>query len=291
MERQERESETAAALEAAYNPRVAVPDAETYLAAYTAQAEAARQRLPGRLDIAYGAAPGERLDIFAPEGAADAPIQVFIHGGYWRALDKSDFSHLAEPLVAAGACAVMVGYDLCPKVTLDVIVREIRGAIRWVYENAASFGGDPARLFVSGHSAGAHLAVMAMAHDWPAEGLPGDIIKGVFAVSGVYALEPVTRISVNAEIGLDLDCALRNSPTLHPPGPVAPLAISVGGDEPREWIAQSEDLYAACRARGVDCSFTRVPGVHHFTILDELARSDSALFRALADQMGLGGRR
>lgn len=275
------------ALERALNPRVAVPDAETYLAAYAARAAEARARLPGRLDIAYGAAPGERLDVFAPEGAADAPIQVFIHGGYWRALDKSDFSHLAAPLVAAGACAVMVGYDLCPTVTLDTIVREVRAAVRWAYENAASFGGDASRLFVSGHSAGAHLAAMAMAHDWAAEGLPGDVIKGVFAVSGVYALEPVTRISVNAEIGLDLDCARRNSPTLHPPGPVAPLVIAVGADEPAGWIAQSEDFYAACRARGVACRFMRVPGVHHFTIVDRLADGESALFRALADQMGL----
>ncbi len=287
----EKETETPAALEAAYNPRVAVPDAETYLAAYAARAEDARARLDGRLDIAYGDASGERLDIFAPPDAEGAPIQVFIHGGYWRALDKSDFSHLAEPLVDAGACAVMVGYDLCPAVTLDTVVREVRNAIRWVYENAASFGGDASRLFVSGHSAGAHLAVMAMARDWAAEGLPGDVIKGVFAVSGVYELLPVTRISVNAEIGLDADCALRNSPTLHPPGPVAPLAISVGGDEPREWIAQSEDLYAACRKRGVACDFTRVPGVHHFSIVDELARGESALFRALADQMGLDARR
>lgn len=275
------------ALERALNPRVAVPDAETHLAAYAARAAAARARLSGRLDIAYGEAPGERLDVFAPEDASRASIQVFIHGGYWRALDKSDFSHLAEPLVAAGAVAVLVNYDLCPAVRLDAIVREVRNAIRWVYENAASFGGDPARLFVSGHSAGAHLAAMAMAHDWAAEGLPGDAIKGVFAVSGVYELAPVTRISVNAEIGLDLDCALRNSPTLRPPGPVAPLVIAVGGDEPAGWIAQSEDFYAACRKRGVDCRFMRVPGVHHFTILDRLADGESALFRALADQMGL----
>ncbi|MFQ5959471.1 MAG: alpha/beta hydrolase, partial [Alphaproteobacteria bacterium] len=275
-----------AEIEAELNPRVAVPDAERYLAEYAARSEAARARLAGTLDVAYGDAPAQTLDVFPAAGEAP-PIHVFIHGGYWRALDKSDHSFLAAPLVSAGATVVVLNYSLCPAVTLDDIVGEVRAGLAWIWRHAAEFGGGAARIFVSGHSAGAQLAAMAMAHDWTAEGLPADLIKGVAGVSGVYELAPVMRISVNEEIRLDREMALRNSPTLRPPRPLAPVLVAVGADEPPGFIKQSRDFLAACRVCGVACDYMAVRGEHHFSILYALADATTPLHRAVLAQMGL----
>ncbi len=277
---------SAAEIEAELNPRVAVPDAERYLAEYAARSRAVRERLAGTLDIAYGDAPSQTLDVFPAAGAAP-PIHVFLHGGYWRALDKSDHSFLAAPLVAAGATAVLLNYSLCPAVTLDDIVREVRAGLAWIWRHAAELGGDAARIHLSGHSAGAQLAVMALAHDWGAAGLPGDMIKGVAGISGVYDLGPVMRISVNQEIRLDRETALRNSPTLHPPGPVAALLVAVGADEPAGFVEQSCDFLAACRGNGVACDYMAVAGEHHFSILYAFADPATPLHRAVLAQMGL----
>ena len=139
-------------LEAHLNPRLAVPDFADHLARYETMSAAARQRLEGKLDLPYGASPLERLDVF-PAATAGAPLHIFIHGGYWRALDKSQHSLVAEPLVAAGICTVLINYDLCPAVTLDRIVEQCGEAIAWTFRNAREFGADPARLTLSGHSA------------------------------------------------------------------------------------------------------------------------------------------
>ncbi len=275
-------------LEAQYNPRVAVADFERYLDDFAALSRAARGRLEGTLDVAYGGSALQTLDVFPAAGAAP-PINLFIHGGYWRGLDKSDHSYLALPLVAAGATAVVLNYDLCPSVSVDDIVGQVRTAVAWVWRHGRELGGDPERLYLSGHSAGGHLAVMAMAHDWAgAEGLPADLIKGVTAVSGVYDLAPVLDISVNQEIGLTPEMARRNSPLLAPPRPTCPLLLAIGERETPAWIAQSVDFHAACRAGGVDCALLRVPGEHHFSIALALADPATPLFQALLAQMELG---
>jgi arylformamidase len=274
-------------VEAQLNPRVAVRDAEQHLAEFAARSRAARQRLDGRLDIAYGDSRLQTLDAF-PARAGKPPLHVFIHGGYWRALDKSDHSFVAEPLVAGGASTVILNYDLCPSVTVDHVVRQVRRGLAWIYHNAAEVGGDRDRLFVSGHSAGAQLAVMALNRDWlDSEGLPADTIKGVVAISGVYELAPVMRVSVNEEIRLTEEMAERNSPTLHPPDPLAPILVAVGGDEPPGWIRQSVDFFAVCRKHGVVCDYMQVPGAHHFSILYALADPASSLCRAVLRQMSL----
>lgn len=282
------DSTDAESLEADYNPRVAVPDFERYLDDFAARGRAARGRLDGTLDVAYGDSGLQTLDVFPAAGGAP-PINLFIHGGYWRALDKGDHSYLAEPLVAAGVTSVLLNYDLCPAVGLDDVVGQVRAGIAWVYRHGRELGGDPERLYLSGHSAGAHLAVMAMAHDWAkAEGLPANLVKGVTAVSGVYDLAPVLGVSVNQEIGLTPEVARRNSPTLAPPPPVCPLLLAIGGDETPGWIAQSVDFQAACRARGTEAELLRVPGEHHFSIALALADPATALFQAMLGQMGIG---
>jgi arylformamidase len=262
------ESLSDAEIEADFNPRAAVANFEALLDEYVARSAAARERLRSRLDIAYGQSPLQTLDVF-PADAPGAPLNVFIHGGYWRALDKGDMSFVAEPLVTAGATVVSLNYDLCPAVSLDDVVAQVRAAIAWVYRNAEELGGDRERLYVSGHSAG------------------GDLIRGVAAVSGVYELAPVLRVSVNEEIGLTAEVARRNSPTLAPPAPVAPLLIAYGEHETPGWIQQSIDFHAICAERGVDCTLLKVPDVDHFSVSFALADPASPLCQAIVAQMGL----
>ncbi|MDJ0944016.1 MAG: alpha/beta hydrolase [Kiloniellales bacterium] len=274
-------------LERHLNPRVAAPGFEAHLADYAARSAVSRAKLEAVLDLPFGKSPLERLDVF-PAASAGAPVQVFVHGGYWRALDKSDHSFAAEALVAAGATVVAINYDLCPAVTLDRIVAQTRAAVAWTYRNIAAYGGDPERIFLSGHSAGAHLAVMALLEDWPGQhGLPPEPIKGVTAISGVYDLAPVLRISVNDDVRLTAEMAARNSPTLHPPRRALPLLLAVGAEEPAGWIQQTLDFRRAFEASAGPASFLEVPDRNHFSVLYDLADPETALCRAVLQQMGL----
>jgi arylformamidase len=273
--------------EAQMNPRVAVPEAEAYLADFAQRSAEARARLEGRLDIAYGDTPLQALDVFAAAGGGGAPLHIFIHGGYWRALDKNANSFVAEGLVDAGATAVLLNYDLCPAVTLDDIVGQVRAAIAWIHGHAGDLGGDPNRIFISGHSAGAQLAMMALGHDWEADGLPSDLIKGAVGVSGVYDLLPVLKISVNDDVRLSEDMAARNSPTRHPPATSAPLVVAVGQQETPAFVAQSKDFHQTCVNAGLDSRYLECPGDDHFSVLYTLANPISSLCGLVLRQMSL----
>jgi len=155
------------ALDAEYNNREKVKESADWLSRYAVASAEARAALDCRLEVAYGAHPGERLDVFPARGGA-APVHVFIHGGYWHRLDKSDSSFIARAFQPAGAAVVVINYALIPTVDMDELVRQCRASIVWVHRNAASFGGDPHRIFVSGHSAGGHLVAMLMSTDWSA---------------------------------------------------------------------------------------------------------------------------
>lgn len=285
-----------AALDAQYDLRKAFPHATEYIETWDRESLRVRESLPCRLDVAYGGAPGETLDIFpaAPAAAANsaapggAPVHVFIHGGYWRALDKQGFSFVAEPLVAAGSAVVVVNYALAPSVTVGQIVGQVREAIAWSYRNAGSFGGDPERLYVSGHSAGGHLTAMAMTHDWSAGAeLPADLIKGGCAISGVFDLEPVRLCYLNDEVRLD-ERAVRDNSPLHRVGPGGgPLVVAVGGGETDEFLRQSAEFATAWSDAGNPGSHLVLPGLDHFSIMAELAGAGGALTRTLLAQMGL----
>jgi arylformamidase len=267
-------------LERQFNPRRAVPDFEAFQAEKAALSAAVRTRLRGVLDVPYGATALQKLDVF-PAKAAGAPVHVFFHGGYWRSQDKTNFSFVAEHLVASGICMVVANYDLCPAVTLDGVVASARRALAWTWRHAARFGADPARLTVSGSSAGAHLQAMALAHDWPAEELPADLIKGAVPISGIYDPEPARHISVNAEIGLTEEVARRNNALAVKPKTRCAVALFVGADEPDLWREQTE-LYAAhLKRHGLEPTLTVVPGAHHFSILDQYLDPESAILRAI----------
>ncbi len=269
-------------LEQQFNPRRSVPDFEAFQAEKAAQSASVRARLGGHLDLPYGDTALQQVDVFpAAAGRTGAPVHVFFHGGYWRAQDKANFTFVAEPLVAAGICTVIANYDLCPAVTLDGVVASARKALAWTFRHAAGFGADPRRLTISGSSAGAHLQAMALAHDWPAEGLPADIIKGAVPISGIYDPEPARHISVNAEIGLTRATAMRNDALALAPRACCPVALFVGGDEPTLWRRQTELYGEHLQRHGLDPSMTVVPGAHHFSILDAYLDPESAIVGAI----------
>ncbi len=259
------------ALERHYNPRAALSEewVAGHLADYAARSAATSARHTPRVDIRYGDRPKETFDLFAPATEVPAPALIFIHGGYWRAMDKSDVSFVLEPVVAAGAVGINANYDLCPDVTLDIIVQEMRRLVAHVIREAGALGVDPARLYLTGHSAGAHLSAMLLAHDWAAEGLPARPFKGASLISGIYEPEIVRHISVNADVRLTEEMAQRNDCLARPPRYDLPVFLSVGGEEPEGWIAQSEAYRAACRRAGVDAVLHIAPGADHFGLLTE----------------------
>lgn len=275
------------ALDGEYDNREKVAESAAYLTRYARDSERARKELPCRLDIAYGPRPGETLDVFPASDAGPAPVHVFVHGGYWHRLDKADFSFVARAFLPAAA-VVVINYALIPTVDLDELVRQCRASIAWVHGNARSFGGDPDRIFVSGHSAGGHLVAMLMATDWPAFArLPADVIKGGAGISGLYDLEPIRLCYLNEVLKLTPEVARRNSPILLAPARSGPLLVPVGALEGPEYLRQTADVVAAWRKRGLPAEALVMAGHHHFSIVSELETPTSALSGALRRQMGL----
>ena len=213
------------------NNRQLVPDHPQYFARWAEGSARARATMTCYLDRDYGPAPGEKLDIF-PARKGDGSALMFIHGGYWRSLDKRDFAYLAPAWVDAGVSLVLVNYDLCPNVTVEEIVRQMLRASAWLYRHAEEYGMDEDRLFVSGWSAGAHLTAMMMAALWPVYDarLPKDLFKGGLAVSGIYDLRPLAQIDfLNADLHLDDTSAYTFSPAFLPPSTPTPPFTCLAG--------------------------------------------------------------
>ena len=202
-------------------------------------------------------------------------------------LTRTENSFAAEALVPAGATVVVINYALAPAVSLDEIVRQCRAAIAWTWRNARSYGADPDRLYISGHSAGGHLVGM-MLSDWKRDfGVPNDVIKGAAAISGLYDLRPLQRSFVNEWLQLDEPAAIRNSPILQLPAEGCPLIVSYGERDTAEFRRQSDEYLRAWQNRGFTGAYVDMPGFHHFDVMHEIGNPKSALYKAVAAQMGL----
>lgn len=262
-----------AALDAAYDNTGAVADVQTYRDRWWKVSEALRKAPPSRCDIRYGNRPRATLDYF-PGGRPNAPLFVFIHGGYWQRNEKERFSFIALGPLAHGVNVAVPGYTLAPDARLTDIVAEIRAALTFLTDRAGELGFDPSRIFIGGWSAGGHLTAAVAGH--PA-------VRGGIPISGIFDLEPIALGVLNDKLQLSADEIARLSPQRNIPASSPPLMLFVGGDERPELKRQSEEYAAACRARGLPVSLDALPGLHHFSILDELAKPDGALTRALME--------
>ncbi|WP_244503910.1 alpha/beta hydrolase [Variovorax sp. CF079] len=218
-----------------------------------------------------------------------APVLVYIHGGYWRALDKRDQSFVAPPFVDAGAMVVLANYALCPAVSIEHILLQLVQALVWVYRHAAEHGGDPERIVVAGHSAGGHLATMLLACDWRAVApdLPADLVKSALAISGLYELEPLRHAPFLApDLCLSAAPAQRLSPAAMPPPSRGSLVTVVGGDESEEFLRQAALISQAWGPRVVIAA-ERVPQRNHMDVLNELADPHSPTHRRALQLLGL----
>jgi arylformamidase len=273
--------------ESSYNPRLAVPEYAQHFERWAQRSQSARSRMDGYLDVAYGGHSMEKLDLFRAREASRG-LLMFIHGGYWRALDKSQHSFVAQPFVKAGVTVAVVNYALCPAVTVQDIVRQILQAAAWLYRNGGNFGAPYGRLHVAGHSAGGHLTAMLLAAQWPrfAPDLPARTVQGGLSVSGIFDAIPVMNTpSVNVDVRLDPAMASRVSPANMTPATDAPLYLAVGGKEQdgfHEQHALIKRKWGKVVAGEIAC-----PEDNHFTILERLADPGSALFAAALRMMGL----
>ena len=266
-------------LEGHYNVRAAIPDHADYFERWVKQSDDWRRRADAKFDAQYGDGANERIDLYKP-GNPNAPVHMFIHGGYWQARTKEEFAFLSESLVNAGALVAMVEYELCPTVTLETIVDQMRRALGWLYHNAVEFGGNANRIHISGHSAGGHLTAMMMATDWQAmdETLPQDLVKSGVSISGLFDLEPLCHTSINDAVGLDVQTAKRLSPAFMNPVSSGPLALAVGGAESEAFHAQSALIEKNWGAAGTKLSRLNLAGCNHLSAVQQLADPKSELF-------------
>jgi acetyl esterase/lipase len=261
-----------AALDAAYNNRNAVADYAAIAAARQRRSERVRRSRRFHADLKYGAGARERLDFF-PADRAGAPVLAFIHGGYWQTNDKEASSFLVEGPLALGYAVALIEYTLAPAADIDRIVAEVGRAVDWLAANARSYGGEPGRLYVSGHSAGGHLTAMML-------GKPS--VAGALAISGLFDLEPIRLCYLNEKLRLSEESAARNSPLRRLPETHAPLVVAAGASELPELVRQSSDYAAALRLAPL-----LLPQHDHFSILEELAHPEGALCRELVEMTGM----
>ena len=256
-----------AALDAAYNNRNAVAAYPAIAAERQARSERVRRARRHHADLRYGAGARERLDLF-PAERPGAPLLAFIHGGYWQTNDKEASSFLVEGPLALGYAVALIEYTHAPAADIVGIVAEVGRAVDWLAAHAADYGADPARLYVSGHSAGGHLTAMML-------GKPA--VAGALAISGLYDLEPIRLCYLNEKLRLTGASAERNSPLRHSPAKRAPVVVAAGAAELPELVRQSVDY-----ADALGVAPLLLGGHDHFSVLEELARPDGALCRALA---------
>jgi arylformamidase len=264
--------------EAEYNNRARVPEHPQLMAGWARDAAAYReQKTPRRLT--YGAGPRNIIDLFEAEG--DGAIVVFIHGGYWQALDGSSFSHCARGLNAHGITVAIPTYELCPQVTVETIIQQMRTVAR----ELAKLGRP---LVVSGHSAGGHLSACLLATDWPAldPALPEDLVRAAYSISGLFELAPLVGTSVNTALRMSEASARAASPLFWTPPAGRSLDAVVGGNESAEYLRQSRTIVGRWGAAGVATRYGEVAGANHFTAIAPLADPASSMVLRLKQLAG-----
>ncbi len=275
-------------LEAQYNNRARVPGCRQHFERWAAASHLVRETGAAHLDLAYGAGAGEALDVF-PAAAAGAPVLIFIHGGYWRSLDKSDFSFIAPAFNAAGVTVVVPNHALCPAVDIEHVALQMTRAVAWVCRHAAAYGADATRLGVVGHSSGGHLATMLLSCRWKdvADGLPAQPLAGALSISGLYDLEPLRHVpSLQADLRLTSAAVRRLSTAFFPRPKGGKLYAVVGLEESDEFLRQNALIRDVWGPTAVPVCET-LPGADHFAIVEGLADPKGRLHELALRLVGL----
>jgi arylformamidase len=270
---------TKAELDRNFDQRIWAANAEEVIARCVARSRETRATLRHQADIGYGQSSMEVLDIF-PASSVPAPINVFVHGGAWRTFTKNDVSFVAQPFVRAGVHTVILDFANLLSVRLPDMVAQVRRGIKWVHDNAARFGGDPRRIFISAHSSGSHLTAMSLMTDWRACGLPADAVKAALCLSGPYELEPVVLSSRGAYVHISADEIHELSPLRHAERVRCPVIIAYSERDTDEFQRQSRAFAAALERAGRLSSCIRLSGMNHFEAMESLGNPDGILVRS-----------
>jgi arylformamidase len=277
------------ALDDAYDQLIYAPNRDQIVKRRVANSAQARALLGEPKRVSYGPTAIEAMDIFCTE-KPNAPVNIFIHGGAWRRNRAADYAVQAELFVRAGAHHVLLdfcnvddtGGDLLP------MIEQVRRAVAWVYRNAASFGGDPDKLYLSGHSSGAHLGGCVLTTDWASAGLPANFLKGGLLASGMYDLEPVSLSKRGAYVAFTDAVVEQLSAIRHIGRLSTPLVLAYGTNETPEFQRQTRAFHAAVTSAGKPVELLVGEGYNHFEMIDTLANPYGLLGRAVLAQMNLG---
>jgi arylformamidase len=264
--------------EAEYNNRARVPDHPEIFSRWVSEAAAFRaSHADAELGLRYGESERQIVDLFWPHAGRDVPIILFIHGGYWRSLEPTAFSHLAAGSNARGIAFAAIGYDLCPAVSMETIIGQVRAAAAFLYRRHGR------RLTASGHSAGGHLTACLIATDWKqfASDLPEDLVRTGLSISGLFDLSPLMRTTMNQDLKIDGSNVAGVSPLFWDVAPMRTLDAWVGGAESSEFLRQSAEITKNWSEKGVATEYVAVPGANHFTVLDPLTDPESRMTRRL----------
>jgi arylformamidase len=275
-------------LDAAYDQIFYSPLQGQIIKRYASRSEDVRRRLGEPQRIAYGASEPEKLDIYRAKGAS-APIFVFIHGGAWLGGAAHNYAFPAEMFVKAGAHYVALDFVAIKAADGDLtrMAEQVRRGIAWVYKNAASFGGDPNKLYVGGHSSGGHLCGVALVTDWKELGLPADCIKGGLCMSGMFDLKAVRLSKRSSYVKFTDDMEQAMSSQRHLDKLTAPVVATYGTNETPEFQRQTRDFAAAMKAAGKPIQLVEAKDYNHFEMAESLGNPYGPNGRAALELMKL----
>ena len=275
-------------LERGYNIRQTYDDFEGYVAGLVARSAETRANADVTLDLAYDAGEQDSLDLFRC-GVKDAPLHVFIHGGYWQRGSKSMYSFVCEPYLETGVDVAMLGYELCPTASMDGIVAKMRAALGWLWHHGREHGVNPDRLNLSGHSAGGHLTAMMLATEFDKLGsdLPRNLIKAAIPISGLYQLDPLRKTTIGEALQLDDASSRRNSPHFLRPVTDAPILVALGGGETDAFHWQTNAFIDAWQPVAAKLDYFSAPEANHFGAIEQFADASSEMFPDVAGLVAL----